>query len=349
MLNSPQILPIVILNWNSFEDTHECLQSIFKTKPQNIKIYLMDNGSAATDVEALKSNYGNHPQIELRLFETNLGFAKAHNILLKELLELNYNYVFLLNNDTVVEESSLKKLQNILDNDPSDMISFKMINYYDRSRMDNAGHRLMTSGEILPKHHGVLTNTVNSSFQNLGPCAGAAVYSMAMLKHIGLFDPFFKTGYEDAELGLRAILASYTSKFHPELMIYHKMGTSIKKVFNYEYSLKIQTNIYYSYLKLIPRQVLLIHLIPFILRFIAICLVDVCSFRFRHFKVMSMALINVLLKDFKAIRDARSAFKGQITLRWDKLLFMQESTLKRDYLNFIKYIIKGEKSYFEKY
>lgn len=349
MSKQVDILPIVILNWNSFDDTKECIESILDSNPKNIIIYLLDNGSAIDNINALKSNYENHPLIKLKFFDENLGFTKAHNSILKELLLQDYKYVFLLNNDTIIEKSCLNNLQNILKTEEIDMISCKMINYFDRERMDNAGHRLMTSGEIIPKFHNIPENSLTTSFENLGPCAGAGIYSIKMLQDIGLFDEYFNTGYEDAEIGLRAIMAGYKSVFYPELIIFHKMGNSIKKVFNYEYSLKIQTCVFYSYLKLVHWQVLIIQLIPFILRFLIITLVDIISFRHRHLKVQTVALFTIMVKELRMTIRARKLAKRFNRLSWRELLLKQESTLMRDYHNFIKYIIRGEKSYFEKY
>jgi len=349
LIPEQNILPIVILNWNSFDDTKECIDSILNTNPENIIIYLLDNGSTIDNVNALKSNYENHPLIKLKFFNENLGFTKAHNLILQELLTMKYEYVFLLNNDTVIEESCLVNLQNILRTEKVDMLSCKMINYWNRERMDNAGHRLMTSGEIIPKFHNAIEDTISKSFENSGSCAGAAIYSIKMLQDIGLFDEYFNTGYEDAEIGLRAIIAGYKSIFHPELVVYHKMGNSIKKVFNYDYSLKIQSNIFYSYLKLVHWQVLLINLIPFILRFLVINLVDIIFWRPRHLKVQNVALYTIMVTDFKKTMLVRKQMKKLNRLSWRELFLKQESTIKRDYLNFIKYIIKGEKSYFEKY
>lgn len=349
MRENSNILPIIILNWNSFEDTKECIDSIIDSNPKNIKIYLLDNGSNIENVNALKSTYQNHKFIELRFYQENHGFTKAHNIILKELLTKNYKYVFLLNNDTIIEKSTLINLQAILENDDIDMISCKMINYWDRQKMDNAGHRLMTSGEILPKFHNVFENKVSESFQNVGPCAGAGIYSLKMLKDIGLFDEYFKTGYEDAEIGLRAIIAGYNSQFIPEIIVYHKMGNSIKKVFNYDFSVKIQSNVFYTFIKLAHWQVLIIRLIPFILRFLFIGFVDLISFKTRHLKVQFHALYIIMIKDFKKSWKARKQVKTIKRISWRDLLIMQDSNLKRDYTNFIKYIIKGEKSYFEKF
>ena len=73
-----------------------------------------------------------------------------------------------------------------------------------------------------------------------------------MLEEIGLFDEFFSTGYEDAELGLRAMLAGYTQIFAPEAVVRHRIGASIDKIRDRRYAVRLQVNINYTYLKLMP-------------------------------------------------------------------------------------------------
>ena len=51
-----------------------------------------------------------------------------------------------------------------------------------------------------------------------------------MLHDIGIFDEFFSTGYEDAELGLRAMLAGYRQIFAPGAVVRHQIGASIDKI-----------------------------------------------------------------------------------------------------------------------
>jgi GT2 family glycosyltransferase len=109
----------------------------------------------------------------------------------------------LLNNDTVVAEDWLDQLVSFAERTQADLVSSKMVQYYDRQLMDNAGHYLLPTGEILPIGFGKSIDRYGRSFKNRGPCAGAGLYRWDMLRQIGLFDDYFSTGYEDAELGLR--------------------------------------------------------------------------------------------------------------------------------------------------
>lgn len=342
-------IPIIILNWNNFSDTKECIDSVLLDNENVFQISLIDNASEEKCVESIKNEFLENDQISVSFNKQNLGFTKAHNILLNEIIKQNSSFVFLLNNDTFlpIETADFIKTYSLEQN--VGMVSFKMINYWNRELMDNAGHKMLSSGEIIPISHGEQIKEYKHSIENIGACAGASLYSVKMLNDIGLFDEYFETGYEDAELGLRAFIAGYQLKYEPQLIVYHKMGQSVKKVFNYDYTLKIQTNIFYTYLKLVHWQVIAIHFLPFLLRFLLITLIDIVFWRPKYLKVQYHALYIILFRDFGIVRKARREAKKFRRISWWVLLKKQEFFLSRDIKSFYKFIIKGEKSYFEKY
>lgn len=341
--------PIVILNWNNYADSEECLNSVLPLLTQELQITLVDNGSSELVINQLKSYQKKNPRIDLVLHPSNLGFARAHNIEFANHLESENSYIFLFNNDTTIDETCIEHLILRIKKGGIGMLSCKMINYNDRENLDNVGHKLISSGEIIPIGHGEKIESYKDSFEHIGACAGGAVYSVDMLKDIGLFDEYFNTGYEDAELGLRAYIAGYKCIFEPKAIVYHKMGQSIKKIFDYNYTLKIQTNIYYTYLKLAHWQVIVINFIPWLLRFILITFINIIFWRPKYFKVQYHALFIIFFRDWKQVIKARRETRMLRRISWYKLLKKQDFFFKRDIQIFYKFIIKGEKSFFEKY
>ena len=45
---------IIILNWNGWRDTVECLESVYQIKYPNYNIIVVDNGSEDESIEKLK-------------------------------------------------------------------------------------------------------------------------------------------------------------------------------------------------------------------------------------------------------------------------------------------------------
>ncbi|MDP2364395.1 MAG: glycosyltransferase, partial [Ignavibacteria bacterium] len=68
---------IIILNWNGYEDTLECVQSVSKIIYENYKIIIVDNGSDTDEIDKIVNNF---PKINLIKSKTNLGFSGGNNL-----------------------------------------------------------------------------------------------------------------------------------------------------------------------------------------------------------------------------------------------------------------------------
>lgn len=348
---SPTI-PIIILNWNGIDDTLECMESLWEQKYSNFKVFLVDNGSKNDDAQILRERFSNHPKVSLIFNEENLGFTRGNNEILRQIIhsEQDYPYVVLLNNDTVVEPDWLQQLVCCAEETNAGMVTSKMVNYFDHSRMDNAGHRMLNTAEIIPIGHMHPIEEFNERFENMGSCAGATLYDVKMLREIGIFDEYFETGYEDAELGVRAVVTGYRSVFEPRAVVYHKISQSVNKVLNYEYLLKIQLNIFYSYFKLMPTMAILVSLPSFIFKYGSILIIDIVFLRIKFLKIMCDAIYRTVFQERKKIAAARKAFhESHKTVSSWEILRKQEFFLWFDIKRFFKYVILRRPTTFEKY
>ncbi len=343
-------IPVIIINWNGFQDTIECLDSVLKTTGIEIAVYLMDNGSSNQEGRKLADRFKDEPSISVRQLPENIGFAKANNLILEELVRDNYPFVALLNNDTVVDPSWLEAMVGLAKFHNLDMVSAKLINYFNRQQIDNLGHQVLNTGEIVPIAHKAAVDDYSMSVMNLGPCAGAALYSVEMLKKIGLFDPFFSTGYEDAELGLRGIVAGYQSALAPDALVYHKMGQSVSKVFDDQYAIMIQSAIWYTYFKLMPAGVILISM-PFILvKNFLLTLVNIFFLRWKYLKIQWRAIWITVTKNRKLIiRNRRKFYSSVRTISTWQILGKQRFFLWFDIVRFYQIFIRQKKSALDQY
>ncbi len=345
-------IPILLLNWNGLADTIECIDSLLRQSYANFEIFLLDNGSEKQQVDQLIENYQNHSQITLILNKENVGFTQGNNQLLTEYIlpEETYQYVVLLNNDTEVPTNWLENLVTAAQRNNADMISCKMVNYFERNVMDNAGHRMLNTGEILPIGNGEPVQDYDQPFENLGACGGAALYSTKMLRDIGIFDDYFNTGYEDAELGLRAVVLGYKSYFEPTAVVYHKVSRSINKIRDFEYTLKIQLDIFYTCLKVLPLPVLIINFPFFVFKIGMLFGINIVFRRWKFMKVLTHSLRIILFDQWSLIRKKRHAFlSNRKTLTNWQILRKQEFFLLFDIKRFFKHIVFKEKMVFEKY
>ena len=278
----------------------ECLDSLEKSTFQDFQVHLLDNGSTDDSWSLLQSNYAYHPKIRLFHSAKNLGFTGGNNLLFDRLQATVTppRYLVLLNNDTVVAPDWLSKLVSFAERTQADLVSSKMIQYYHRHLMDNAGHYLLPTGEILRIGYGKSIDRYGKSFKNRGPCAGSGLYRWEMLRNIGLFDAYFSTGYEDAELGLRATQLGYRALYCPEAVVFHKGGQSLKKVNRQVWRAHTQKNILYTYVKLMPWWYL----------FLTVSVVQQ--------KYMVTALLSIFDSDYAIYREGWKLFKRDWAIAW---------------------------------
>jgi len=230
------------------------------------------------------------------------------------------------------------------------MISSRMINYYNRKIMDNAGHLMLNTGEILPIGHGESISLHNSLKENIGACAGACLYNVEMLQDIGYFDEYFDTGYEDAELGLRATLVGYKCLYEPKAIVYHKMGNSIGKIFDYDYVLKVQKNILYTYFKLMPLVNILLSAPLILFRYISMSLIYLFFGKWYFLKIIWHSLKDLISVDGNKILITRKQFNANRSLlSINQIHKKQIFFLLLDINRFRRIFIRKEQSAFETY
>lgn len=110
------ILSIVIVTWNTKEETLNCLESIhssddYKTLIGGIEIILVDNNSADGTTGEVKSKF---PSVVLIQNDVNLGYAPACN---QGMRIAKGKYTLLLGSDTVIKNNSLTECVKYLDSD----------------------------------------------------------------------------------------------------------------------------------------------------------------------------------------------------------------------------------------
>jgi GT2 family glycosyltransferase len=104
---------IIILQYNNSVDTLDCLWSLKNTTYSNFDVVIVDNASREEEVEKIKDYIEEGiDKFDIHLIETgaNLGYAGGNNIGMEYSFKNGAEYVFVLNNDTVVAPDFLDRL-----------------------------------------------------------------------------------------------------------------------------------------------------------------------------------------------------------------------------------------------
>jgi len=166
----------------------------------------------------------------------NLGFAGGNNVGLRHALkDDDFQYAWLLNNDTVAEPSALKKMLKRLNEKPSAGICGSTLRYYYKPKAIQT-----LGGSIYNKWLGWnrFVSEIDPALTALDPTvverrlfdiSGASMLvSRSFLEIIGLMSEDYFLYFEELDWSVRA-RNKFTLAYAPESVIYHKDGASIKK------------------------------------------------------------------------------------------------------------------------
>jgi len=107
---------VSILNYKNAQAAIACVQSLLRASEAvspacRVKVLVADNASGADEQFQLQQIFSDMDDVHLQLNADNLGFAAGHNRNLAMIFErYSPDYVWLLNNDSVVDEDSLTAL-----------------------------------------------------------------------------------------------------------------------------------------------------------------------------------------------------------------------------------------------
>ncbi len=243
-MNSKINVTVVIPNYNGMKWMEICLKSLDRQVFKDFKVMIVDNGSTDGSIQMVEEKF---PHMEVRRLDKNYGFSYAVNYGIKE---SDTEYVLLLNNDTEVDENFVEELYKaIRKSDRIFSCSSKMLGYYDRSVIDDAGDIYSVFGWAAQRGVGTKATGYNKSVNVFSSCAGAAIYRKKAFETVGYFDLLHFAYLEDVDLGYRARIHGYRNVYCPTAIVYHiGSATSGGTVYNdFKVKLSSRNNVYLNY------------------------------------------------------------------------------------------------------
>ncbi len=128
MDNSPLVY-ILVLNWNSFTDTIECVKSVEKLNYHNYKIIVLDNNSSDASEKILRERFPQHHFIQTG---RNTGYAGGNNVGMKYAVREGADYIWILNPDIRVESDSLRTMVDVMEKEKDLGICGPVITEYEK-------------------------------------------------------------------------------------------------------------------------------------------------------------------------------------------------------------------------
>ena len=225
----------IILNWNNWKDTVECLESVSCVDYPNFDVVVVDNGSNNDSVNQIKKIFDSVTLIEIN---ENLGFAGGCNVGMKYAVKKGDDIIFLLNSDTIIEKDALNILVEVAEKHPKVGLLSPKIYFYNR---DPENRKIWFGGSKL---NSLLGRTVMLGYGKVDRgqydkeklvdfISGCAMVIKAeVFNKIGFFDTDYFNIFEDADYCVRAKNAGYDCIYVPKAVVHHKESMSIGSIYS---------------------------------------------------------------------------------------------------------------------
>jgi len=217
------LVSVIVLNYNAGELLLNCIESIKKSAYKNLEIIVVDNISTDKSQKICKEKY---PSIKLIQNDENFGYCEGNNIGIRE---AKGDYIIILNPDTIVESNWIEELISAYNKFGEGLYQPKHLSLNEKTVYMSAGNMLNIFGFGYAREKGNKDENQFNEIEEIGYASGTCLFtSSAVLKKVGLFDPFIFLYHDDLDLGWRASQLGIKSYYVPTSLIYHAESYSLK-------------------------------------------------------------------------------------------------------------------------
>lgn len=224
-----QRVAVILVNYNSVSLTRDCVNSLALSRDVELHIVIVDN-SLEKDPE-LQALTGQQANTTLINTIDNVGFGRANNLGIEYALQhVNPDYLFLLNNDTLVQPDTIAILIACFGHNPAIGISTCRITYeHEREKIWYGGGTInyITGWPKITdlNENRAMHGSDQSRFvEFVSGCA--MLFSAKSMRDLKGFDPDFFMYVEDLELSIRALESGYKLYYSADTTIYHRVHGS---------------------------------------------------------------------------------------------------------------------------
>jgi len=220
--SAPDVMTVV-LTYNHYEDTRECLNSLIQVEYPNHWILVVDNGSDDDTPENIRKEF---PQVLLIENEKNLGVPAGYNIGIQYCLMRGANYIFVVNNDVILCSDILLCLVKLAESDIATGIVMPQMLYYhgDNKVWSNGGWYRRFPPAILLSNPKEIPDDKPRLIE-FAPACGLLIHRRSF-ERVGLFDPGYFFNYEDWDFSKRVRAHGLHIWYTPQTQLWHKVSTT---------------------------------------------------------------------------------------------------------------------------
>ncbi|OGC94628.1 MAG: hypothetical protein A2W25_09390 [candidate division Zixibacteria bacterium RBG_16_53_22] len=220
------LVAVIIVNYNGYVLTRDCLRSFGAVTYDRYTLIVIDNASRDDSIPRLQHEF---PSVCYVKSDTNLGFTGGNNLGLAVAYEMNPDYVFFLNNDTVVS-ANVFELAAFLDTNP-DVGMVAPLTFYHENPMITSfggGYLNRNTGSITFCNKGVRREEILNTVIYCSFLEGAAFMARTeLVKRAGGFNEDYFLTAEESDLCVRITDMGYRLALITSCSVWHKISRTM--------------------------------------------------------------------------------------------------------------------------
>ncbi len=214
---------IVIIHYKNIAITKACLESIAKLKSVVFNVLVVNNSTDSNESKDLQSAF---PSIHILDLAKNLGYSGGANQGIKYCHARKAEYVWLLNNDIIVHNESLKNLCQALHNLPQTAIfGCALVQEFDSSTILGIGKLDFVKAKSYLKESRKTLSTLDCDWLS----GSNMLLRLSHFPDQHFFDERYFLYFEDTELCYRKRIEGYNCTLITNAYVIHKDGGSFNK------------------------------------------------------------------------------------------------------------------------
>ena len=225
-MNSHPKVFAVILNYNGYDDTKNCINSLKKIDYPNYNIIVVDNASTDESYNKLKNEF---PRIPVVVTEFNMGYTGGMNAGAKYAMEHDADYILLSNNDMLYESDFLRILIERIETDSTiGIISPKVLYMHDTNMIYCAGgeFKLFRCGAV-NMFKGMPSEKYGNEEREITSAEGSCLLiRKEVFEKAGYYNDKYFIYFEDIDFSDR-VRKYYKIYYEPKSKVYHKTGAGL--------------------------------------------------------------------------------------------------------------------------
>jgi GT2 family glycosyltransferase len=225
--HDPSQLPlvwIVVLSWNNYEDTAECLHSLHQLAYPRYQILLVDNGSTDDTPNRVRAVF---PEVKVLENGVNLGVPTGYNVGFRYALQHKADYVLMLNNDTTVDASMLGALVAAGKSTDAGILVPVVFHYHYPAKVWSAGARYRWFPPAIVMETEIHDQRDGYRALDYAIACGLLI-SRRAFEQAGLFDETIRFMWEDHDFAKRVRDSGLAILQVPEAKMWHKISRTTR-------------------------------------------------------------------------------------------------------------------------